>query len=283
MRSIEKIRKEKPINELLDFSLIIIDKPTGPTSFEVDLLVQNMLGAKKTGHCGTLDPAVTGVLPITLNRACRIASYFKDQEKTYVGIMKLHTEVSDDVLEKAITRFTGTIKQLPPVRSQVKRVERERAVHTFKILERAGSEVLFETRVQAGTYIRKLIHDIGQEIGGAHMLELRRTKASIFGESTVITLYDLQNAVKEYRAGNEQPLRKILVPGEILTTFLPTVKVKESYIEQCLKGSPLFAHMISGKPAAEGTFCVISKDKFIGCYTRVNKNTIIGMPAFVAT
>ena len=74
--NLEKRKKEKPIKELLEFSIINIDKPAGPTSFGVDVIVKKLFNSKKVSHFGTLDPMVTGVLPLALNRACRLMGYF---------------------------------------------------------------------------------------------------------------------------------------------------------------------------------------------------------------
>src|SRR3989344_1866530 len=168
---------EKPLSELLNFSLINIDKPTGPTSFQISQYVMHSLKLNKTSHMGTLDPQVTGVLPITLGRACKLSDYFMHKDKEYVGILRLHSNISLNNLRKESELFLGKIKQLPPVRSRVKRQVREREIKLIKFLEKKEKDVLFITQVEAGTYIRKLIHDLGERIGGAHMLELRRTKA----------------------------------------------------------------------------------------------------------
>src|SRR3990167_9432482 len=152
------------IKKILNFSLLNIDKPSGPTSFKVSQFVRKSLNLSKTAHMGTLDPQVSGVLPITLGRACRLSEILMHRNKTYVGIMHLHEEVDRKTLEKQLKKFIGKITQLPPVRSRVKRQERQREIHTFKILEIQGKDVLFETEVQAGTYIRKLIHDLGESL-----------------------------------------------------------------------------------------------------------------------
>ena len=274
--NLEKIKKEKPIQELLNFSIINIDKPSGPTSFTVSQFVKNALKINKTSHFGTLDPIVTGVLPVALGRACRLNDYFIHKNKIYVGIMRLHSEVSDADLNKAIKKFIGKITQLPPVRSRVKRAERIREIVSFEIIEKEGQDVLFKTEVQAGTYIRKLIHDLGEQIGGAHMLELRRTKASIFSEENSINLYDFESAVSEYKKGNEEPIRKILIPAEIISQVLPVIQVKSS--KQILTGKPLMKGDLS---ASEEKFALFDKDKFIGVYRKVDEGDIIARPEFV--
>ena len=204
--------KEKPIEELLYFSIILLDKPIGPTSFQVSQYIKETLKLKKTSHMGTLDPAVSGLLPITLNRACKLSNYFMQSDKAYIGIMRLHSNISLGSLKKEMEYFLGKIKQKPPVRSNVKRQERIREVKTFKILERREKDVLFLVEVQAGTYIRKLIHDLGERIGGAHMLELRRIKASIFNEAheEMINLYDFDKIVKDFHNGNDSCIRRMV-------------------------------------------------------------------------
>ena len=86
--------KEKPIQELLEFSIINVDKPAGMTSFDVVEKIRKILGLRKTSHFGTLDPMVTGVLPVALNRTCKLSGFFMGHDKEYVGKMKIHKEIS---------------------------------------------------------------------------------------------------------------------------------------------------------------------------------------------
>lgn len=279
---LEKIKKEKSTKELLEFSIINLDKPTGPTSFSVSQFVKNFLDLRKTSHLGTLDPMVTGVLPVALNRACRLNDYLMHRNKTYVGIMRLHKDVDDKRLNEEIKKFTGKIIQLPPVRSRVKRQLREREVKIFKILERDGKDVLFITEVQAGTYIRKLCDDMGKNLGGAHMLELRRTKAGMFEEKDLVNLYDLESAVKEYKDGKEQKLREILIPGEVISKVLPVVQAKPDNIKKILTGKPLFEKDIAEKPKTlTSPFALFLKDRFIGCYRATNEGEMFARPEFI--
>ncbi len=281
MIDIEKLRKEKPIKELLNFSIINIDKPTGPTSFYVSNYVRKSIGAQKAAHFGTLDPAVTGVLPVALNKACRLNEYLMHRNKTYIGIMHLHKDTSDEELNKVITKFLGKIMQLPPIRSRVKRAIREREVASFNILERNDKDILFETEVQAGTYIRKLCDDIGKEIGGAHMLELRRTKAGLFSEPS-ISLYDFDKAVEAYKQGDETPLRNILIPGEIISQIIPVIEVKKEVVKQLLQGKPIFDKDLVNKIPEKAThIAVFSQSKFIEIAKVVKEGNIIARPEFV--
>ncbi len=280
MIDITKIRNEKPIEEMLKFSIINIDKPSGPTSFTVSQFVKRALNLKKTSHLGTLDPIVSGVLPVALNRACRLNDYLMHRDKTYMGVMRLHAEVDDKTLKEEIKSFIGKITQLPPLRSRVKRVLREREIKRFEVLERDGKDVLFVAEVEAGTYIRKLCDDLGKKIGGAHMLELRRIKAGIFEEKDSVNLYDFEKAVEQYQKGNDSELRKIIIPGEIISKVLPVVQVKSDNLKKILTGKPLMKNDILNIPE-EDKFVLFKDDVFLGVYRKSSEGDIIARPEFV--
>jgi len=283
--NLQKLKQEKTTEELLEFGIINIDKSTGPTSFNVSQFVKRKLGIKKTSHLGTLDPKVTGVLPVTLNRACKISGYLMSHDKTYVGIMRFHEDISKIKIEEAIKKkFLGEITQLPPLKSRVKRAERQRTIHTFKILEKTGTDFLIETKVQGGTYIRKLIHDLGEELGiGAHMLELRRTQAGIFDESTIVRLYDFEKAVDEYKAGNDKALREMITPAEIITEFYPIIQIKESEVKRLFTGQPLQKEDLVEKEKFDKDQKIIAfhKNKFIGIYNVINEKEIFAKAEFI--
>jgi H/ACA ribonucleoprotein complex subunit 4 len=204
------------------------------------------------------------------------------RDKTYVGIMRVHEEIPESKLKEEINHFIGKISQLPPVRSRVKRAVREREIKTFKILEIQGKDVLFETQVQAGTYIRKLIHDLGEKIGGAHMLELRRTKAGIFDESNLVNLYDFEKAALAYKSGNEKPLRDILIPAEILSQVIPVVQVKKDSIKQLLTGKPLMQKdLASDLPNDAEHVLIFYQNRFISVCKVHIQGDILAKPEFV--
>lgn len=273
------------VADLLEFSLIPIDKPSGPTSVQVSDYVREQLGLRKTSHMGTLDPGVSGVLPITLNRACKLSPYFMKKEKSYVGIMRLHEQVSRETLENAIKKFTGTIIQKPPVRSNVRRVERPRSVFSFTLLEQSGLDVVFETRVEAGTYIRTLVHDLGKEIGGAHMLELRRTQAGLFEEKKAYTLYDFDKAVAAWKSGDDALLKGMLIPAdEALQQIMPTIQIKPARLAQIKTGKPIHAQDLAQPLSDQNTGSVVAvfcKTVFIEVARLVLEGDVIAKPEFV--
>ena len=168
--------EERTTEELIKYGIVNIDKVKGPTSHEISAYVQKILNIKKSGHSGTLDPAVTGILPVALENATRIVQALLKAGKEYIGIMHIHKEIDEKEIRKVCNEFIGKIKQKPPLKSAVKRVERYREVYYLEILEIDGKDVLFRIGCEAGMYIRKLVYQIGQKLGtGAHMAELRRT------------------------------------------------------------------------------------------------------------
>ncbi len=267
------------LKDLLEFGIINIDKSSGPTSFNVSDFVRKKLGLRKTSHFGTLDPKVTGVLPIALNRACKLTGYFMGHDKTYIGIMRIHEEKNMEEIQKIIDKkFMGKIQQLPPVKSRVKRAIREREIMKFKLLEQDEKNIVFEAKVQAGTYIRKLISDLGDDIGGAHMLELRRTQAGIFEEKKSVTLYEFEEALKD-----EKKLEKIITPGEIIKTVYPVVEINKDNLIQIFTGKPIHRdNLINKKTFKKGeTVCIFYKKQFIGMYEVINSTEIFAKSKFV--
>lgn len=156
--------------------------------------------------------------------------------------MHLHKEVEEHLLRDTFNNFLGKITQLPPVRSHVKRQYREREIYYIDILEIEGRDVLFKTGVESGTYIRKLIHDIGEQLSvGAHMTELRRTKVSMLSENgNLVTLQDLEDSVYMYKEENDKRLLdKCLCSIESAIDFLPKIFVSDTAVDPICHGSPL--------------------------------------------
>ncbi len=232
---------ERPMSQLLDFGVINLNKPKGPTSHMVSAYIQRILGAEKAGHGGSLDPGVTGVLPTAINKATRIVQTLLSAGKEYVCIMHLHKPVEESRLRKVLREFTGTITQLPPVKSAVLRKERERKVYYLDILEIDRQDVLFRMGCQAGTYVRKLCHDVGQKLQvGAHMAELIRTKAGPFQDKDWVSLQDLEDAFAFWKEeGNERFLRYCIKPVEFAVSHLPKVWIQDSAVDSVCHGAAL--------------------------------------------
>lgn len=275
----------KSTEELLEFGIINIDKPSNPTSFDVSDFVRKKLGLRKTGHFGTLDPKVTGVLPIALNRACKLVGFFLGEDKEYVGVMRIHEEISLEDLRRTIKeKFLGKIKQTPPKKSRVKRQEREREIKNFEILEKDGKNFVFLAEVQGGTYIRKLIDDLGRELKtGAHMLELRRIRAGVFKEESSVNLYDFEKAVDEYKKGKDKLLREIIIPAEIVSEVYEKVEIKKNNLKQIFTGRPISKKdLLKKQDFDDGEIVsVFCDERFIGMYKVVNQDEIFAKAEFV--
>ncbi len=234
---------QRAIPELLDKGIIILDKPANPTSHEVAAWVRNILRIKKTGHGGTLDPAVTGILPITLGRATRINQVLLPAGKEYVCVMETHRPVPESQVQHHAKFFEGKIYQKPPVRSSVKRQLRVREIYYLKIIQVVGKFVLFRVGCQAGTYIRKLCHDLGLVLGvGAHMKELRRTRSGPFSEKDLVSLQDVYDAATAwFEDSDDRLLRKVVRPMEDAVEHLPKIIVRDTAVDAICHGAKVSA------------------------------------------
>jgi len=232
---------ERTVEELLAKGAIMLDKPRGPTSHQVVSWLKKVLGVEKAGHLGTLDPNTTGVLPVALRSAVKSLQATLEEGKEYVAVMHLHHPVDERQVRTIASEFTGEIYQVVPVRAAVKRTLRTRTIHYLKVLEVSGPDVLILVGCESGTYIRTLIHDMGEVLGvGAHMSELRRTRSGSVSEADCCTLQELKDAHESYRTtGDEGPLRKVLRPMEELLARMPKVTVKDSTVDALCHGAPL--------------------------------------------
>lgn len=233
---------KRPIEVLLDYGLILLDKPPGPTSHEVVSWVRKILGINKAGHSGTLDPPVTGLLPIGLGEATKALSLLLLGPKEYYAVARTHDPVSETKLKSVLSEFLGEIYQRPPQRSSVKRDIRTRKIYELELLEQKGKLILLRVLCQAGTYVRKLIYDIGEVLGcGATMIELRRTRVSDLSESNgLVRLHDLLDAVYEWKEDKkEDKIRQLIKPIEFATSSLKSVVIRDSAVDAICHGAKL--------------------------------------------
>jgi len=233
----------RPIEELIHNGLLVLDKPPGPTSRECVSWVKKILGVDKAGHSGTLDPRATGVLPIVLDRATRVMPALQGLSKRYVTVMRLHKDIDGEKLKEICRQFVGKITQKPPVRSAVRRVKRKREIYSLEVIDIVERNAVLDIRCEAGTYIRKLVHQIGEKIGGAHMVELRRTEVGPYKEEQAHTFQELKDTFEFYKNGvgsAEQKLRQILLPIEAAVEHIPKLIIKDSAVFSICNGSPLY-------------------------------------------
>ena len=262
----------RTIEELLECSIINLDKPQGPTSHDVVHTLKQILKVAKAGHRGTLDPQVSGVLPIGINKATKLLDALLQGPKEYIAVMKLHDIVSTDKLLKVIKEFEGKIYQTPPLASNVKKVLRIREIYQIEILEVKGKLVLMKILCESGTYIRTLCVDIGRVLGvGAHMAELRRTRSASFNEEkNLVTLNEVFKAYLWFQEmGNEDLLRKVLLPPEMVVAHLKKVVVSDTTVDALCHGAPL------ARPGITGIEGGIKKGDLVAVFTL--KGEIIGL------
>lgn len=246
-------------------AVLIIDKTAGITSHDVVARVRRLLGERSIGHLGTLDPLATGVLPLLVGRYTRLAQFFAATDKSYEGVIRLgfatdtydadgeqvgprtdNIKVTLEEMRRAGEAFVGDIEQMPP-RFSAKKVSGVPAyklarknqsvelksvpihVERFDILGLESDRALFSTTVSAGTYVRSLVHELGERLGiGAHLAELRRTASGEFKQEQAITLERLQE-IRNQATSNGTTLEEYIAqislhPREILPQ-LPSVTV----------------------------------------------------------
>ncbi len=235
-----KSPSERSVEELIKYGVININKPQGPTSHLVSDYVKKILKISKCGHSGSLDPNVTGCLPIALEDATRIVHYLLKSGKEYVCLMHLHADINQSKIHKVMQSTIGKMKQLPPIKSAVKRQLREREIYYIEILEIDGKDVLFKIGSEAGFYVRKYCHDLGKLLGtNAHMQQLVRTKAGPFTDKDWHSLQDLTDAYEYYKQGNEKEIKKIILPFELAASHLPKIWVMDSTVDSLCHGAQL--------------------------------------------
>lgn len=259
--------------------IVNLYKPKGPTSFSMVNQVKRILRAKKAGHIGTLDPMAEGILPICIGQSTRIIQFLSPLPKQYQCTMQLGTTtdtqdttgkvisekdakgITSKQIRETLQRFCGKQKQVPPMYSAKKNngiplyklarngitVERKPvSVHFFSIEfgNREENQVKFKVQCSAGTYIRTLCHDIGQELGcGAHMSHLVRSAVGLFDLKTATTL----DALKE--ASEKKLLDEVLFPIEKVLSFLPELQIKDDFVSALAHGRALRKSSFQAFPA----------------------------------
>ena len=271
--------EERSLAALREFGVINLDKPPGPSAHQVSGWIGDLLDVEKAAHAGTLDPKVTGCLPVLVGDATRLAQAFLEGRKEYVAVLELHGPAPAD-LEATVEEFEGELYQKPPRKSAVSRRLRTRRIYDLSVPEVRDRRALLEIDCESGTYVRKLCHDLGLAIGtGAHMGDLRRVGTEPFDDRTLSTLHDLADAIAFADQGDDDPLREILRPAERALSHLPRVTIAPSAAEQVANGAPVYAPgVISADASADA-----ADDPLVACYTPdgavVCLGRLVGEPA----
>ncbi|MCA9826792.1 MAG: RNA-guided pseudouridylation complex pseudouridine synthase subunit Cbf5 [Nitrosopumilus sp.] len=233
---------KRTIQQLLDYGMILLDKPPGPTSHETVAWTKRLLKIPKIGHSGTLDPQVSGVLPLGLGEATKALGVLLYGPKEYHALGRLHSLPSKEKLNEVIAMFQGEIFQKPPQRSAVVRQTRTRTIYEFELLEQKERLLLIRILCEAGTYVRKLYYDIGEILGpGATMVELRRTRVDQFSEKDgLVTLHELADAFALWEEKKDaSKLIKMIKPVEFALSELKSVVIRDSAVDAMCHGAQL--------------------------------------------
>ena len=191
---------------------IFLDKPKGMASRQADHEVKRRVGGTKAGDSGTLDDNTTGFLLVCLDDATKAMPLLIGLDKEYVTTIQLHQKVEKEKLLEAFKYFTGEVKQLPPIRSAVARRERVRTVYSIEPISLGVNEIVLRIRCQAGFYVRKFAHDLGQYLQcGAQMIALRRTAIGSIRDNELVKMADVD--------------KKKIVPIEIVIRRMGAKKV----------------------------------------------------------
>lgn len=256
--------------------VLLIDKPSGPTSHDVVARIRNIARERSVGHTGTLDPMATGLLPLVMGKATRLAPYLSGSEKTYLADVRLGFETSTDDaqgdpigdeftgalpseadIRAALATFTGAFDQVPPQVS-AKRVDGKKSydlvrkdkgvelkpvqVHVSSLVVGGFAEnrVSFEVTASAGFYVRALARDLGRALGcGAHLASLRRTKSGTLDIRQAITLADAE------RLGPDVA-QHLISPAEALAHF-PAVTANALGFKRATHGNALAPEHLAGR------------------------------------
>ena len=247
--------------------VLLLDKPSGMTSNAALQKARRLLNAAKAGHTGTLDPLATGLLPLTFGEATKFSADLLNADKSYRATIKLgvttstgdrdgtvvaehEVSASDEELQMTLSRFVGTIEQVPPMHSalkhdgqplyklahagsEIEREPRQISVHRLELIERSDDELVIDIDCSKGTYVRVLAEDMGRVLGcGAHLSALRRTRSGRLSVGDALTLGALEGMPLEAR------IDKLLPEDELLTSLAP-VLLDDAYAARFRQGQRL--------------------------------------------
>ena len=270
--------------EFFNRGVLLINKKPGRTSHDEVAIIKRALRSievdVKVGHSGTLDPKVTGLLVVGIGLGTKILEYMLLSEKRYIGEIVFHKDISQEKIEDAIKHFTGTITQLPPIKSSVKRELRDREVYgiSMQSFNKETRTAVLECAVERGTYIRKLFHDMGEYIGiRAHMGDLHRTHVGPFAETKgLITTDEFALLIEKTKSWNlfvkkgvEKKIQSILRPLREAIPSFPQVLLHpgiEKYLET---GSDVFV------PGVRDVSVLFKRGDLVGVYT--NEGVLVAL------
>ncbi len=233
----------RSLDELLDSGILLVKKPRGPTSHQLTAWIREILGIKKIGHGGTLDPMATGLLTILCGRATRLTDIILKGDKRYISVIRFGKDIELTDVEEILKNLSGEIYNVPPKESAVKVQVRTRIIKSLKLIDydQSARIAAIEISCVAGTYIRTLTRDIGLLLNtSCEMLELHRDQTSIFDETMACDMHQLKDAIFLWKEHNdERGLIKLLTPIESILGEIPSITVKDGAVAAMTHGAPL--------------------------------------------
>ena len=266
--------------------ILIVDKPTDWTSFDVIAKLRGILGTRKLGHSGTLDPMATGVLPVFVGGATKAADFAAAQDKEYVAGFTLGyctdtQDVTGEMLQtseryaaeyavkRAVRGFIGTQQQIPPMYSAVKvngqklydlarkgreveRPARDIVVHEMELLDfdEDAQKGTLRCVVSKGTYVRTLVNDLGEKLGTLAVLHsLVRTRSGAYPLDRCRSFEDCERAMAD------GTMQQLLLPTDSLFTDCPAVALTAEGAERIARGAVVFPRQTDSLPETAGTLC----------------------------
>ena len=233
----------RSLDELLDSGILLVKKPRGPTSHQLTAWIREILGIKKIGHGGTLDPMATGLLTILCGRATRLTDIILKGDKRYISVIRFGKDIELTDVEEILKNLSCEIYNVPPKESAVKVQVRTRIIKSLKLIDydQSARIAAIEISCVAGTYIRTLTRDIGLLLNtSCEMLELHRDQTSIFDETMACDMHQLKDAIFLWKEHNdERGLIKLLTPIESILGEIPSITVKDGAVAAMTHGAPL--------------------------------------------
>ena len=232
---------KRSISNLIKCGMINLDKPAGPTSHDVVATIKKILNISKAGHSGTLDPMVSGILPIALLKGTKVLYALLPLQKQYIANMQVRGDFISQNWDGLLEEFQNTIYQFPPLESHVARRLRKRSITKLQLLDIKDNQILFQITSESGTYIRTLCEDLGRAVGlVSYMKELRRIKSATFQTKDAKTLHNLFDSFKEFEETKEEKqLRGVISPIERMVIHLKEIIICSKAVYGVSCGVPL--------------------------------------------
>ncbi|RME03404.1 MAG: RNA-guided pseudouridylation complex pseudouridine synthase subunit Cbf5 [Planctomycetota bacterium] len=242
--------QERKLEDYINLSVVVVEKSKGKTahyiSKRVKEIFEDILDPCKIGHLGQLDPPLTGLVGVSLARACKLSSFLTELDRKYTAWLHFNRFIPNEKVEKALEIFEGTIKQVPPVRSRSRRILRSKDIFKLELLEYRKKKAKIFIHCESGTYVRKLLQDIARYLAwGVKISGLRRVGIGPFTLKDAVSFRELAQAYESAKNGSEEKLRQLLKPVEVCLEGFPSIYVQDSCIRLLCCGAPLFTRDIA--------------------------------------